>query len=297
MISRRPADSFCIGYSRFPFCGWSALVACMVIWCPVLLAGDDELIEAERIIDRFIDVSGGKHRFEALRNRVVHTTVSVPAFDLQGTVTSVQAPPNKAIIITELGPQGTNERATNGEVAWERRSTAGLRLLDDQEKKAFIRSTLFNAELNWKQVYKSAKTLAMSDIEGKPAYLVEMTPIDGRPEIHYFDKGSGLRVKMTSTMVAQGGEIEVDTLYEDYREVDGLQLAFTRKQAYAGQNTTITVNKVEHNIPMPDDRFAIPDDVKALLEKEKQTPAADAPAKSDVPPKSDVPSKTDTPEK
>ena len=275
----------------------------MAVWCPVVLAGDDDLIDAEKIIERFIDVSGGKHRFEALKNRVTHTTVAVPAFDLQGTVTSVQAPPNKAIIITELGSQGTTERATNGEVAWERRSRTGLRLLDDEEKKAFIRGTLFNAELNWKQVYKSAKTLAIADVEGKPAYKLEMTPIEGKPEIHYYDKDTGLRVKMTSTMVSQVGDIEVETLYQDYREVDGFKLPFTTKQMFMEQGTTVIIDKVEHNIPMPEDRFAVPDDVKALLEKDKKTPAADAPAKSDVPaksdaaPKTDAPSKTDTPEK
>ena len=83
----------------------------------------------------------------------------------------------------------------------------------------------------------------------------------------YFEKESGLLVKQEVSQ--QGGSVE--TMIGDYKEVDGIKIAHRTAQKtkiegvqFAVEIVT-TIDSVEHNVDIPASRFALPDDIKALL--------------------------------
>jgi hypothetical protein len=62
------------------------------------------------------------------------------------------------------------------------------------------------------------------------------------------------------------GEIPAEISVSDYRTVDGVLVPFQVRQKVLGQEFTITVESLKTNVEIPKDRFALPDDVKALAQ-------------------------------
>jgi hypothetical protein len=75
---------------------------------------------------------------------------------------------------------------------------------------------------------KGFKTEAAGEekVGDKPALVVKATGPDGKNFKLYFDKESGLPVRMVATVIGFGGdEYEQDSTYADYKEFDGIKKA------------------------------------------------------------------------
>jgi hypothetical protein len=60
----------------------------------------------------------------------------------------------------------------------------------------------------------------------KPAAVVKGTGPDGKTFMLYFDKESGLLLKMTATVQGfQGDDVKSETIYSDYKDFDGIKRA------------------------------------------------------------------------
>ncbi len=228
-----------------------------------------DLPKAETILDRYVDVTGGKAAYEKCKNRVSRGTLEVPAANLKGTVTIYHAAPDKMYSVTEIPGIGPVLEGCNGEVAWEHNPMMGPRLKEGSEKATALREAVFNAELNWRKIFKKAETVALEDVNGKPAYKVELTPAEGNAEIRHYDKESGLLVKSTFALSTKMGDIPVEIVLSDYKETGGIKVPQKATQTVAGQTVVLTFESVEHNAELPADRFDLPPEVKALLDKPK----------------------------
>ncbi len=63
-------------------------------------------------------------------------------------------------------------------------------------------------------------------VNGKPAAGIKVTGPDGKDFTLYFDKESGLPVKLVAKVVGfQGNEFTVETTYKDYKDFDGIKKA------------------------------------------------------------------------
>src|SRR5258708_17765314 len=65
-------------------------------------------------------------------------------------------------------------------------------------------------------------------------------------------------------MKTEMGEIPAESSVGDYRTVDGVLTPFLVKQKVLGQEFTVTLQSMKTNVEIPKERFALPDDVKAL---------------------------------
>ena len=75
------------------------------------------------------------------------------------------------------------------------------------------------------------------------------------------------------------GNIATSSTHSDYREVDGFKMPFKTTELIAGQTEVIvTVEKVQHNTDIPDEKFALPEPIKKLAERQGTTPPTTAPA-------------------
>ena len=69
-----------------------------------------------------------------------------------------------------------------------------------------------------------------SQLESGAAWKVEMTPKTGHVETMYFDKTSGLLVRMATIMTTPLGDIPADMIFSDYRLLNGIQTPFAMTQ-------------------------------------------------------------------
>jgi hypothetical protein len=106
-------------------------------------------------------------------------------------------------------------------------------------------------------------------VEGAPCYKVVMTPREGHPVIMYFEKESGLMRKTSVIAASQLGDIPADSISKEYKRFDGILEPAKVTEKVAGQEFTITIETVKVNQPIPAEKFALPEEVKALLARQK----------------------------
>lgn len=231
-----------------------------------------KLPSGEEILDAYVKATGGADAYTKLENRTSTGSVDIPAVGIKGSIVTVQAAPNKARITMDLPGVGKSEQGTDGETVWEKNPVTGVRILEGAERDMMLRQLRFNAELNWKESYKSAETVAMEDVEGKPAYKVKLTAHDGSVTHNYYDKESGLLLKSDSIYKSQMGDMPISVLVGEYKEVDGIKMPMLATQTLQGMQMKLVTESVQHNTTLAADAFELPEEVKALKAKAAGTP-------------------------
>ncbi len=234
---------------------------------PLLFAAD--LPSADKLLQLSLDRSGGAQALAKAKNAVMTGTVEMAGHNITGPVELYQDG-SKSYTVINLPGIGKVEEGFDGETAWEMNALQGARIKDGEEKAAIERSSKISLLSSWRDYYKQGKTIGAEDVEGKPAWKVEMTPKEGKPETFFFDKDTMLLVRTTATITTPLGEIPVDALMGDYRVVDGIKTPFMMTQKAMSQVIVMKFDKVQYNAAIAADRFELPPAVKALAAKRKQ---------------------------
>jgi outer membrane lipoprotein-sorting protein len=95
--------------------------------------------------------------------------------------------------------------------------------------------------------------------DGTKVYKLKVTRKSGRAQTMYLDAESGIELR-TSMQMEQGGQtFTVDTELADYRPVDGVMVPHSVRNLMNGQPMlTMSVEKVEFNLPVEDTLFKMP---------------------------------------
>ena len=97
-------------------------------------------------------------------------------------------------------------------------------------------------------------------IEGKDGYKLLVTLKSGQVRTEYIDCESNLGIKWAGKINANGQELDVESFFRDYRNVDGVKFAFLIDSNTVGTpfKQKITFEKVEVNPTLDDALFAKP---------------------------------------
>src|SRR5260370_41092210 len=231
------------------------------------LMAADELPKGETILDKYVEVTGGKAAYQKMHSSIATGSMEMAAMGLKGKLTVYHAEPN--LIYTEIELEGIGKVAqgSDGKVAWMNSAIQGPHVMEGAERAQALRAARFNGELNWRDNYKKAETQAVESVDGKDCYKVVLTPADGYPETHFYDKESGLLLKTSMTLQTPIGEIRLNEFPTDYRTKWDILPTHKGKHNSAGQEITLSIDSVEFNREIPKDRFDPPDDIKALVQK------------------------------
>jgi hypothetical protein len=227
----------------------------------------DDLPKAETILDKYVEVTGGKAAYERHHSEVSKGTLELPAAGIKGTLTSYRAAPDKSYSEIDLAGLGKQREGTDGKVFWTSFSMMGPHIKEGPEKAQAALSAKFNAELNWRDLFKEVKTTGVDTVDGNDCYKVTLTPAEGGVMTQCYDKKSGLMVKMTMTAQSPMGEQTVDSFPSDYRKEGDVIIPHKIKESGAGQEIVISIDTVAFNTDIPADKFVLPDEIKALVEK------------------------------
>ncbi|HYA17478.1 MAG TPA: hypothetical protein VEF06_08430 [Bryobacteraceae bacterium] len=242
------------------------LAAVFLVCFSTALAAD--LPSGESLIQRFIERSGGEEAYSKIHTASLTGTVEVEGQNLRGTIEMAEEG-EKSWTAIDLAGIGRTEQAFDGETAWEINPIQGARLIEGEEKSVLKRSSGLALISSWKQDYSSIRTIGEETVHARPAWKVEMTPKEGRPETYLFDKDSGLLVRMSAVVSTPLGDIAAEFELSDYRSLDGIQTPFTMTQGAMGQLIVIHFDRIVYNATLPKDRFAMPAEVAALRARKR----------------------------
>jgi len=182
-------------------------------------------------------------------------------------MTRYAAQPDKYYYTVEIAAIGKMETGVNGAVAWENSAILGPRLKSGVERAEAIREGNMNATVNWRKLYPKVENAGIELIDGEECFKIIMTPDEGQPVIGYYQKKSGLQVKLSTVASTQMGDIPVEMIASDYKNFGGILEPAKVTQKAGPQEFTMTLDRVEVNPVIPPERFALPDEVRALVDK------------------------------
>jgi len=198
----------------------------------------EALPKAETILDRYVEVTGGKAAYEKRKNEIETGTIEVKAQGLKGTYTRYMGEPAEAYSIIELAGVGKIEEGVDKGVAWEKNAMLGPRVKSGVEKAQALREATFNSPLHWRELNSKVETAGTETIDGEICYKVVLTPAEAPPETMYFQKKSGFAVKITTTVVSIMGEAPAEMFANDYKSFGGIMMATRITQRAGGQRKT-----------------------------------------------------------
>jgi hypothetical protein len=214
-------------------------LAVLVATAIVAVLAQDQLPRGETIVDKYIEVTGGKAAYEKIRSEVVTGSMTFPAMGIKGTLTVYHAEP--ALMVSEINIEGIGkiQEGTDGTVAWSLSAMQGGRLKDGEEKAEALREAAMHSDINWRDYFTKAETIGVENVDGKACYKVVLTPKEGSPQTRFYDKETNLLLKSTRKLKTPMGEIEAESAAADYR----------------------------YNVTIPREKFDLPEEIKALIAK------------------------------
>jgi hypothetical protein len=253
-----------LGFSKYHIGALVLGLTCMS-WAAAQEAGSgDELPTAESILERYVEVTGGADAYEHRTSEIARGTMEIRAAGITGQL-ETQVRPGLQRTRIELPNIGVVESGVSDGVAWESNPISGPRILEGSEAEYTILSAQPNAPLHWQEQYPGAKTAGTEDVGGEPSYRVVMTD-DVMPVTMFFSVDTGLLLKTQLTLETQVGKIPVEQVVDDYSDFGGILTPSKTTVNQAGNQIIITLNSAETNVDIPDERFAPPEAVQALLQ-------------------------------
>ena len=242
-------------------------VSLVLLACGVAGFAADPLPSAESVLDRYIQVTGGKQAYEKRKSEIAHGTVEFPALGIKGSMTRYAAEPDKYYYTIDIEGLGKMETGVNGSIAWENTALLGPRVKTGVERAEAIREGNMNSTLNWRKLYPKVVNAGIETIDGEECYKVIMTPAEGQPVTGYYQKKSGLQVKITTVASSQMGDIPVELIASEYKDFGGILEPAKVTQKAGPSEFSITLERVEVNPAIPPEQFAVPAEVRKLVDK------------------------------
>ena len=155
--------------------------------------------------------------------------------------------------------QGTNERGSDGKVAWEKNARGVIELTNpvlDQMKSMFL--SFRNIKL--KEEFASVRLGGRDKIGDRDVLIISGRTTDNKRERLFFDAETGLLLRRISYMETMIGVIPEQIDFEDYRDVDGVKLPFTVKVSSVepGLVSTRKYTVIKSNVPVDESKFKMP---------------------------------------
>lgn len=229
----------------------------------------EKLPTGKEIIARFVEVTGTPEARAKIINRVTNVSFKNESMGLDGKAVAKVGPGGKLLFTLDVGPMGKVVRWSDGKIAATIEPGAEPRLLDGDELLDALRTGQLFPELTPESFFKSIETVGLETVEGKECYKVDTVAPGGEKRSWYYSKESGLLVRMLSVKKRGDAEAVMELELSDWKEVDGVKLAFTQTQvtAMGGMSfeTVIRTEKLEHNAKLTDADFAVPAELKDVV--------------------------------
>jgi hypothetical protein len=243
------------------------LLPALIVALAALLPAEDPKPEA--ILDKFVEVTGGREAYDKIRTQIATGSVELTSMGMNGALTAYKSAPDKSYTVIDFSGFGKAEEGTNGHVAWSLNGMEGARVKEGDERAAALRNGATHLETRWRDFYKNVELSGSEDVGGKPCYKLVLTPNEGSPETRYYEKNSNLLVRVVMPVTTPNGAVTLDMSLGDYRDEGGLLTPHSITQKLPNTEVVVKIESVRHNEEIPDSRFDLPDEVKAVMAEKK----------------------------
>ncbi len=210
---------------------------------------------ADKVLKNYVRAIGGGGKLKEIRNLVATGDVRDDAAGSSGSFTLETRAPDSFYL--EIAGEGlARSEGFNGSSGWEQNAGGAPSTLAGW-RSAQLRATAFywnNHFQTYSRVNAQVALAAQETMDGHTTNVVEMTARSGVRRKFFFDAKSGMLLKEVEEGEGAGGE----TLFSDYRSVDGVLEPFHLVIHSGGRTLEVTMRDVRHNTKLDERVFAFP---------------------------------------
>jgi outer membrane lipoprotein-sorting protein len=221
-------------------------------------------IDLDEVIAKATAARGGEKAIKAISTVVKEGTMSM-AQGMELNFTETTKRPSKFRM--DMSFQGMAiTQAFDGTTAWAVNPMAGgkpEKAGSEEVKKMAEQADMDGELIDWKKKGYKLELVGSEDIDGSTAYKIKSTK-DDETSFLYIDAVTWLLAKIDKKMSMMGQEAEVEMVFSNYQDVNGVQMPMLMEIRSDGQTMmSMSYSSVKANVEVPDARFAFPsEDVK-----------------------------------
>lgn len=210
---------------------------------------------ADQLLDKYLGAVGGADGLQKITSRVQKGTLT--AFGGQPFPVDVYSKaPEKRLSVMHLA-NGDSVTAFDGKQGW--LSVPGrVHMMSAAENAAARIDADLYFPLHVKTLYEKFGVDAGEKIDGHDTYLVVGRSEGQAPLRLYFDKESGLLLRLIRYSETPLGRNPTQIDYADYRDANGLKVPFRWTLSRPGNRFTIQVEQLQQNVSVDDAKFVAP---------------------------------------
>ena len=230
----------------------------------LVLASPPGLPKPDQIIDKYLAALGGAQRLAGVTSFAAKgTSVGFGGFGGGGAVQIyAKAPDQRTTIIEFKDAPGRDAsiRSYDGKVGWIK--TPLTVLGEYQVNGSELDGARLDAQLSFpaqiKQVLTNLRTLEPTTIDDRDVDVVQGNGPRRLFATLYFDKQTGLLVRMLRYGNSPIGRLPTQVDYADYREVGGIKMPFRFTFAWLDGRDAFQLNEVQPNVQVDEAKFGRP---------------------------------------
>ena len=228
----------------------------------LLITGFASAQTVDEVINKHIAAMGGKEKLAALQTAKITSSLDMQGMKLPIIVTRVN---NKAVH-SELTFQGmTQTSAMSGGSGWYvspfQGKTEPEKMNEEMLRESKEQSDLTGPLFNYKEKGNKVELVGKEEMEGTDVFKLKVTYPSGNVAYQYIDATTYLLLKETKKHKFEDKEMESETLFSNYKMVNGVNFPFAFEIRQVGESSgqTMTVDSVEVNLKVDDSIFKMPE--------------------------------------
>lgn len=217
---------------------------------------------ADEIVAKEIVSRGGLSKIKAVQTQRISGTITLGQ-GAEGPFSIELKRPGKLHLQVTIQGQ-TLHRVYDGKSGWIINPFADnkdVQPMNEEDIRTISDESDFDGPLvDYKAKGHQIEFVKKEEFEGKPAYRLKLSQKNGDIRFYIFDAATYQLLKWEGSRRIDDKTYSVETVFRDYRDVNGLKFAFEVDSSIPDlpQQEKIAVEKVELNIPIDESRFAKP---------------------------------------
>ena len=213
----------------------------------------EEGVTAQSIVEKYISAIGGREKLMNIKDKSTSLSAKVQGMEMKLEI--YNKAPNKYLQTLDAGmmKQKTVFDGNKGKISamGQEQVLEGDKLVDMK-----LEATL-NLFLDYKNAGITMKLTGTDKVNGKDVYVVSLTLPNNNVWTQYYDKDSGLLLKETKNIKMPNGVMTQGTLFDDYKDVDGIKFPFKFSQSFGPQTIDMNVTSIKINSGLADSLFTV----------------------------------------
>jgi len=219
---------------------------------------DSPLPSAEEIVARYEAATGAREVKAAFTTRFVKGLYQSEDSSGFAGIEQFSKSPNKRYSKISFTNGITVREVCDGKSAWIEDPIGGVHGYTGAALESRLRAASFGNGEGLLNLNMAGRVTGVTQVGAHATYEVHFSPEKKYSLIVYFDTTSGLIARADDVFQRDDGPYTVQTFFDDYRPIDGLNVPFKFRHVEKGSIYTIRVTQIKNNPAVDDSLFVKP---------------------------------------